>query len=532
MPPQILRTRLLAGSACLPLLLSLACSSTLDDDDSVADGYGDEGETQGADEGEDSTETGDDTGTSDDSSEASDTGEDDGAGETGPTDPGMLAEACDPNAGQSHGYDLAVANLELAPALVREAVLFGDGKVPRIPLSPRPFLNHFDFGYAPSPGASPSLSGQLWPVGPANAEGVERYRFQFAVKAPALSPQQRPPVDLAIVVDLGPSMAGEPLVLVEEALAAIESALGPGDRVTLIAAGEEAMDLAAADIEGFGSTPLTGLINPEEAFGYAKLEAAIELAYASLESPWSGDEIGHRRVLLLSNGHFEVSPALADTVSSAAAEDRHLVSVATGTHELYADSALRELGRLGQGSAVFAPTADAVWAKLADGFTERMITAALDLEVELSLPPGLALAPTKPGGNGTGTAVEASEGILGANGALVFHHELLACAELDPNAFVVVELSWLDPTTFETVETDFQLPLDAIGEPSAAGLEAAAAVAYSQALVAYRDAEGPPGDYGLILDASTMIAAALEMNPEDADLIEMSEVLAQLETAP
>ena len=80
--------------------------------------------------------------------------------QAGPEDPELDVELCDPDAERVLTYGLEQSNSQAEPVLVRESVLADadpdDGVlVPGIPLSARPFLNHYDFFYPPAEGWDP-----------------------------------------------------------------------------------------------------------------------------------------------------------------------------------------------------------------------------------------------------------------------------------------------------------------------------------------------------------------------------------------
>ena len=517
------RSALTATALRLSLLLGVAaltaCSGVEDDTEgALGDGYGGETDPNGSTTGSSDTGTDESTGTDGDT----------GVDPTGSMDPQQDLDLCDPGGGQVMGLDLSGANDELAATLVRESVLVGDGKVPRIPLSARPFLNHFDFGYAPAQGSAPEVFGELWkPSMQLNADMNGHYRLQFAVRSPVVDPQQRPPVDLAVVVDLGPSMAGLPLELAEETLAVLQSSLRPGDRVSLISAGEMPVVLVdAVEIVDPNMVPLTGMLMQEDAPGYAKVAEAVNVAYQQLDTPWEGQ--GQKRVVLVSNGHFMASPANVDDVRDHAEDGVYLLAVGVGESTNFTDPALRELTGAGRGSLLYAGKSETLWHELGDGFTGHMIATLSDVEVTLELPPGLGLSPEDlADGSPSG---EPSLAMAGSNDSLVFHYRLEGCSELDPESVIRVQVEWTDPMVKEAGAMLWELPLNELGYGSSATRKGAAAVAYTKALIAYRDAGGVPSEsYGLVLEAISLITEALSANPDDPELIEMSEVLAKLE---
>ncbi|PRP92395.1 hypothetical protein ENSA5_49650 [Enhygromyxa salina] len=507
----------LAASGC-----SFADSATLEQAGDAAGGEHDSGDGDGDGDGDGSN----------DESDGGDTGEaDTGEPGTGDEDPGpsfddpeLDLDLCDPNAEQTIAYDLTEAKVEASPALVRESVLFGAGVVPPIPLSARPFLNHYDFDYAPAQGWEPELSGELWASPVVNIDAPQRYRLQYAVRGPEMSGGERLPVDLAIVVDLGASMSGEPVLLAEEALAALESALIPGDRVTLIAAADTPILLGTTKIEAQGTTPLTGRVEQHDQASQADVAAALTLAYDTLTPVWEGQ--GQQRVVLISNGHFASGDALASIVEDHAIDRRYLICVGVGDPMQFDDALIRGLAHEGRGSMLFARDAEQLWLELDKEFTANMIAAATELEVTLTLPPGLAVRERDPH-----LGMDSSEprlAMLAPNDALVFHHQLEACSELSEDAIIEVTIEWTDALANEAKQAVWQLPVTELGEGSLRGHKGAATMAYARVLRSFRDGVDPAENYGAVLDAISYISDALELMPEDPDLLEMSSVVAQL----
>jgi hypothetical protein len=462
-----------------------------------------------------------------------DTGAESDTGETGDEetmpegieDPGLELGGCDPEAEQVIAYDLEEAQAEAAAVFVRESVLDGSGEVPNIPLSAQPFLNHFQFSYPPVEGPELQIIGELWKPPMANADAAPRYRLQYAIRGPQMSAEQRTPIDLVIVVDLGPGMVGEPLELAEEALAAIETALIPGDRVTLIGAGAEPSLLGASMIVGdLGLGLLTGLIDVQEVAPVADVAAALELAYGTVEPSWDGQ--GQPRVLLISNGQFAYDETLVGLVEERAVAGCHLIALGLGAPEGFAEASLHQLAAEGRGPLLYQRTADQLWIDLQQRFTEHMVAAATELEVTMSLPPGLAIRDRDQLAAKVG---EPELAVLGPNDAIVFHHELEACAELDPNAVVRVEVEWIDPNTDEAKLTVWEQPVGQLGYGTWDTRKGAAAAAYARALRGYRDGQPPSESFGAVLDAFSQIAECLEEHPDDPDLVEMSQVLGKLE---
>lgn len=447
--------------------------------------------------------------------------------QAGPEDPDLDVQLCDPEAPRVLSYGLEQANAQAEPVLVRESVLADgvDGVVPAIPLSARPFLNHFDFFYPPAEAWDPQISGELW-QSPMLNDAPPRYRLQYAIRGPEMYGSQRLPVDLAIVVDLGAVMAGEPLALAEEAIAALDAALVPGDRVSLIAGGTTPTLLGTTLVTEFGLGPLAafdGLVIEDNAGALANVGAALELAYETIAPSWDGQ--GQQRVLLISNGHFETEPGLLEQIEAHAGEGRYLISVGVGDPAQFDGARIAQLAREGRGPMLFARNPDDLWLELEQDFSANLIACAADVEVSLVLPPGLGMRERDPY---IGEKIDPKLALLGPNHALVFHHELEACSELPLDAVIRVEVEWTDPLLGVAKQTVWETPVLALAEASLSGQKGAATVAYARALRAIRDGGGPAESYGIVLDALSLISDALAALPEDQELIEMSAVIGKL----
>ena len=517
------------GSLVLALLLGVSgCSGIAAEDQS---GFGDEvGDEYGDGDGDTTGQNGTDSGTDSGTDGGTDTGTSDSGPEEGLADARLVTAACDPEQGSVIDYGLAEAHAEIAAELVRESVM-SHASVPLIPLSTRPFFNHFHFEYPAATEATLAITGEIWKPQAMLEVSSPRYQLQFAISGPALLDEQRPPLDLAIVVDIGPSMVGEPLVLANEALAAVAESLRGGDRITLISAGDQA-ELLSSMVVADGLVPsLPNMLAEVVPAGSAVIDEGLALAYEQLEQLGELEPLpaAQARVMLISAGHFSADSALFELVDSWAELGVTLTEVGVGTLDQFAESSLRSLAEVGKGASVYGPNADQLWLGLGDDFTAKMIASASEVEVTLVLPPGLAISERDPSWGGEDSAM-VEHALLGPNDSLVSHHELTACGEFDPEAAIRVEVRWQEPGLADAQELVWEQPVAELGYGSSATRKGAAVLAYTSALITYRDRLGVDARYGALLDALGRISDALESMPEDPDLIEMSEVLAKLES--
>ena len=505
-----------AATLVLALTGLAACSNAEGSSSLAGDATSSAGPESSATGESDETETGEDTGTE------GETGEEDPPEPS--IDPPELQLLCDADASQVLELDLGDANAEAAPVLVAEQVLNGDGKVPGIPLSPRPFLSHYEFDYEPAASELLEIAGELWTAPMADPEAPDRYGLQYAIRAPSWPEFQRPPIDLVVLVDLSMAMEGAPHELALQSLYAIESALVPGDHVTLIGAAEAPSILGTADYMGNEPGGLAEALYEPAFAPMADLDAALELAYETLTAP--NEYEGQPRVLLVSNGHYQWSAELPELVAEQAEAGVYLSGLGVGDPSLHDELTVSALVEPGLGSTLFAATEDQVWDALELDLAGHLMSAALDLQVALELPAGLA--PRARGLEPAEVIPEPRTAQLGPGEVLVFHQELEACAPLEPSAEIRVELSWLDPFSGEPYAIEWTRPLGELTPPSPLAQKGGATIAYTRALRSYRDAEDSDAAYGAVLDAITRITDALEASPEDPDLVEMSSVMAAL----
>jgi hypothetical protein len=524
-------TRITRFAALALLLGASACSGVaLEADQSAADDFGDDDEGDGdtdTDESEGDESEGDDGDTAGSDSGGTDTDDEDTGPAEGPSDPGLMTPACDPLLDQVVGYDLAEAHAEIAPELVRESVMTS-ATVPQIPLSPRPFFNHFQFENPPAIDSTLAIVGELWKPPSMLELESPRFQLQFAISGPQMSDEQRPVLDLAVVVDIGPSMVGLPLELADEALKVVSSSLRNGDRITLISAGDQAQLIGTTIIEAGIEPMLPSMLGEVQPAGGAAIGDALGLAYDVLSELEPLGE-AQQRVMLISAGHFVAEPAMIELVDGRAEQGIALTNVGVGAADQFAESSLRMLAAVGKGASLYAPNPDQLWLELGEQFTAKMITVAHDVEVSLVLPPGFAISERDPAWGGINLLPEIELAGLGPNDSLVFHQELVACGEPTPDAKIRVLVEWTEPNVPETQQLIWELPVAPPGYGTMMTRKGTAVLAYTDALIAYRDSLDANARYGALLDALGHISAALESMPEDPDLIEMSEVLAKLE---
>lgn len=208
----------------------------------------------------------------------------------------------------------------------------------------------------------------------------------------ALDPDaiERPPLNLAIVVDASGSMAGEPIEYLREGLYRMLDELQPEDRVSLVSFSDDARVLAEA-ITGDRTTDLTLAIDDIHASGstniYDGLRTGYDLVAAHAEPGLQN------RVILLSDG--EATAGITSTSKLVAMSESYntagysLTTVGMGTD--FDPALMRQLAEKGAGAFYYLEDPAAVQEVFEEEVTTFLVPLARDLRIDVSIDPGWSL---------------------------------------------------------------------------------------------------------------------------------------------
>ena len=91
-------------------------------------------------------------------------------------------------------------------------------------------MNYYGFAYRPRlPHGELALFASMQ-----EAEAEDTYQLQLAVTSEVMAPEERPPMNVTLVLDTSGSMAGEPMELLKETCRAIAAQLKEGDTVSMV----------------------------------------------------------------------------------------------------------------------------------------------------------------------------------------------------------------------------------------------------------------------------------------------------------
>ncbi len=206
------------------------------------------------------------------------------------------------------------------------------------------------------------------------------------------APAQRPPLDLALVIDRSGSMSGDKLRSVKEAALKLLQQLGPDDRVSLSTYGSEVTTLTTRlPVDDRGRAVLRDYVLGIRSDGMTALGPAMARALEALEAGvdgGAGSRLAH--VLLLSDGIANVGESRPAALGARAAQGfTHGVTVSTlGVGLDYNEDLMTKLADQGGGRYHFVKD-DAETAKvLQDEMSGLVATVARSVEVELAAAPG------------------------------------------------------------------------------------------------------------------------------------------------
>jgi Ca-activated chloride channel family protein len=208
--------------------------------------------------------------------------------------------------------------------------------------------------------------------------------LQLGLNSPiAADPAMRPPLDLAVVVDVSGSMQGEKLTYVKEGLGLLIDAMRDADRLALITYSSGAQVLHELGEVGLRRAELRRSVSELIAEGGTNIEAGLTLGYQSLLMDLDPER--EHRVILLSDGN--PTEGITDTPSILASSGGfNSEGIGLSTIGLGADfniDLMRKLSQQADGNFYFLEDAGAVREVFEEELAFFVVPVALELELEL-----------------------------------------------------------------------------------------------------------------------------------------------------
>lgn len=548
----------------LPLLLASAGLVACSDDSSGEDesNIGSDGTGGGADdfgeEGEEGDELGSDgeTGTT-----GGDTTGDDGWGEDEGTDGGDATDGGELDTGEEGEEEESTSEEETdttetgdpmcdeetpitlylspddsnsmsSPVQVRDWVLnYGGNSLSGFPIRTWEFMNYYGFDYDPAADGELSVYAAMNPI---ESEGDEaRFQMQIGVASELMTPEERPPMNVTLVLDTSGSMAGTPIELLRETSRAIAAQLKLGDTVSICEWDtSNTWTLAGYAVTGPNDELLLEKINEVVHGGGTDLEGGLTSGYELAQMVYDPDAIN--RLVLISDGGANAGITDLDLIAENAAyggsDGIYLVGVGVDDPDDYNDELMDAVTDAGKGASVFMPSEEEVWTTFGDNFESVMAIAAREVQVQLDMPPGFEVVKFS-GEEISGDPKEVEPQNLAPNDTMVFYQQVETCAPdlAGEDAEVTVTVTWDDPWTFESQELAQTWTIGELtGMDQALLLKGAAILAYTDALKAFKQAYTNDQKAAALQPALDALALAQTANDTDGDLIEIGQILGAL----
>ena len=212
--------------------------------------------------------------------------------------------------------------------------------------------------------------------------------IKIGIQAQDLAKKELPPANLVFLVDVSGSM-DEPdkLPLVKKTLRILTEQLRPQDKVTLItyASGEE---LVLPPTSGDNKDEILRAINKLQAGGATAGESALKMAYEQAQKAYVKN--GINRILLATDGDFNVGVADTDALKSMVAEKRKsgisLTTLGFGTGN-YNEDMMEQIADAGDGNYSYIDNEKEAKKVLQHQLTSTLATVAQDVKIQVEFNP-------------------------------------------------------------------------------------------------------------------------------------------------
>lgn len=202
--------------------------------------------------------------------------------------------------------------------------------------------------------------------------------------SPTAARRERPPVDVAFVIDRSGSMSGEKLHLAREAVVQGLSMLAPADRFSIVAYDDQVQ--VVMPLGSWSTTEAAQAVRAVEASGSTNLSGGWLTACMQLaEAP---EARALRKCLLLSDGHANAGIVDAGQlgVHASALRERGISTSTFGIGDDFDEELMTRMARDGGGQAYYIEDAAQTSALLTSELGETLDVVARDVVLHLRLP--------------------------------------------------------------------------------------------------------------------------------------------------
>jgi Ca-activated chloride channel homolog len=403
------------------------------------------------------------------------------------------------------------SNSQASPVLARTLIESGR-YVPDHIVRTYEFLNYADFDY-PAPESGVAIHPEMRSV----VDTDDQYSLQIGVRSIDINRENMRPMNLVLVLDTSGSMAGKPMELLRQSVRSLVGNLRGIDRISIVKLdAEPALLIDGVNASEIDLEPILAELIPN---GVTNVEGAMRLAYQRVAS-FANDELLNR-IVLFSDGGANAGQTSIDLISDHAgqAEEEGIYLVGVGLGEGFNDSLMDRTTDAGKGAYFYLDSAEEADRMFGERFLANMAVAALNVRVNLILPPQWELIVFH-GEQVSGIPSEVRPQNLAPNDQMIFSQIIGTCApdEIDPNAEFSIGVTFTDPRTGETSIIEETRTFNTLMEgPTNNIAKGDAIVAFAEALKTLyplRETED-----AAIEQTCTSLEATLDEVPDSADII-------------
>ncbi len=220
------------------------------------------------------------------------------------------------------------------------------------------------------------------------ASTVDDLGVRVRIAAHALPAAQRPPLDLALVLDTSGSMEGEAIAAVRASAKAVLDKMRDGDRISVVVFHSHADVLVPNVIVGAKSrTAIARAIDDIKARGTTDLAGGLSLGLSQLSQ--SRFPEGINRVVLLSDGVPNSSAALPNMI--AALHDQGISVTSLGVGPDYDTKLMTQIARDTGGNFHYIEKPEELAAVFDDELTRMTTVVGRNLQLQLQPGPGVTI---------------------------------------------------------------------------------------------------------------------------------------------
>ncbi len=205
-----------------------------------------------------------------------------------------------------------------------------------------------------------------------------------------VSPEKRPPLNVAVVLDRSSSMKGKKLQQAKTATHSVIEKLGPNDNFSLISYSDEARVMVPSEPIGNRKKFLRRQVDRLNASGYTALYAGVEMGGEQVEEWASENKIS--RVILLSDGQANRGPTSHSEISQLGVKlAKKGISVTTiGLGDGFNEQLMAALANASDANYYYVADVEDLDEIFRSELGELQSIVARDLKIKIELPKGVS----------------------------------------------------------------------------------------------------------------------------------------------